>query len=174
MHECSRSSGCTIPYRLTPHLYTCHASCGARADEVEQELLELVRALRVYCQIEASVRITRGHADDGPQCPASSVSSRMFEESCSAIGRVFRLRRLRAAARVSQHAPLPATRRYVLALIAFDEQRRAFPCALTGRKRECADVADACAEDTEREPSAVLSRFASSHASTAGSCATRH
>jgi hypothetical protein len=58
MHECSRISGCTIPYRLTPHLYTCHASCEALADEVEQELLELARAFRVYCQIAESVQIT--------------------------------------------------------------------------------------------------------------------
>jgi hypothetical protein len=154
MHECSRNSGCTIPYRLTPHLCTCHASCGVLADEVEQELLELARAFRVYCQIAASVQIMRGHADDGPQCPASSVSSRMFGKSCSAIGRVFRLMRLRAAARVSQHDPLPATRRYALALLAFNEQRRASPRALTGRSRERADVADARAENAERDPEA--------------------
>jgi hypothetical protein len=149
----------------------------ALVDEVEQELLELARAFRVYCQIATSAQITRGHADDGPQCLASSVSSRMFGKSCSTIGRVFRLMRLRAAARVGQQAPLPATRRYVLALLAFDEQRRTFP--LAGRRRKRANVDDACAEDSEMvqkrtEPSAVLSRFASSHASTAGSCATRH
>jgi hypothetical protein len=154
MHECSRNSSCPILYRLTPHLYTCHASCGALADEVEQELLELARAFRVYYQIATSVQITRGHADDEPQCPASSVSSRMFGKSCSAIGRVFRFMRLHAAARVIQHAQLPATRRYALALLSFNEQRRAFPRTLAGRKRERADVADARAENAERDPEA--------------------
>jgi hypothetical protein len=94
MDECSR--GCTILYRITPHLYTCITRTGgALADEVEQELLELVRAPRVYCQFAASVQIMRGHADDGPQCPALSVSSRIFGKSCAANSRVFRLMRLR-------------------------------------------------------------------------------
>jgi hypothetical protein len=38
-------------------IHVCYVSCGALAEEVEQELLELVRALRVYCQIGASMRI---------------------------------------------------------------------------------------------------------------------
>jgi hypothetical protein len=154
MHVSARLYGTILSRAPQRYNSVCHASCGALADEVEQELLELARAFRVYCQIAASVQITRRHTDDGPQCPASSVSSRIFGKSCSAIGRVFRLMRLRAAARVSQHAQPPATRRYALALLAFDEQRRASPRALTGRERERAKIVDARAEDAERDAEA--------------------